>query len=387
MAVPAKAANIPFPHPDLAGMRPLDVLRLIRSENVGPVTFFALIRRYGSAADALSALPELAARGGRAKPLVACSADAAEREIDATIHFGARIICYGQSDYPPLLTHISDPPPIISVSGHTEIIHKRCIAVVGARNASASGCAFAAQLSRDLGKANCAIVSGLARGIDASVHKAALTTGTIGVIAGGIDHIYPPENESLFAQLREQGVIISEQPFGAAPINRHFPARNRIIAGMSEATVVVEASHKSGSLITAGCALEYNREVCAVPGSPLDPRCHGTNKLLREGATFTENAQDILNALGETTPRQKEMFESPAHAYAHAPAHASEHELARARALVTEKLGPSPVSIDELLQQCVLTVGVLHTVLLELELAGKLVRHSGGRVSRHYPVE
>lgn len=363
-------------------MKVLDALRLIRSENVGPITFFALIRRYGDVSRALEALPELAARGGRAKPLVACTAEVAERELEATEKFGAQLLLYGDAHYPPLLHQITDAPPVLTTMGKPELWQKRCIAIVGARNASASGCAFANQLAYQLGKANCTIVSGLARGIDASVHKASLATGTVGVIAGGIDHIYPTENEALYRQLREQGAIISEQPFGAAPINRHFPARNRIIAGLSEAVVVVEASHKSGSLITANYALEQGREVCAVPGSPLDPRCHGTNKLLRDGATFTENAQDILDAIA--TSRRTELSEAPTHAYAQAPAHTSEHELTRARTLVLEKLGPSPVSVDELLQQCVLTVGLLHTVLLELELAGKLVRSSGGKVSRDY---
>lgn len=373
-----------FAHPSLAAMNRLDVLRLIRSENVGPITFFSLIRRYGNATDALEALPELAARGGRGKPLVACPADTAQREMEETQTFGARLIAYGEMDYPELLLQIPDPPPILAVSGSADVWRqKRPVAIVGARNASASGCAFATQLARELGKANCAIVSGLARGIDASVHKAAFNTGTIGVIAGGIDHIYPPENESLFLQLREHGAIISEHPFGAAPLNRHFPARNRIIAGMSEGVVVVEASLKSGSLITASCALEYNRDVFAVPGSPLDPRCHGTNKLLRDGAAFTESADDVLSVL-----RHHRMEETHAPAYASVtPAPADERELTRTRALVLEKLGPTPVHLDELLAQCQVTPGLLHTALLELELAGKLTRSASGRISRSYENE
>ncbi len=279
-------------YPNLAAEQTLDVLRLIRTPNVGPVTFFQLIRRFGTASDALAALPELSLRGGRQHPLTACPRETAAKEIEAAEKFGARMLLYGAADYPRLLHAISDPPPLITVIGHTHIWQKSdVVAMVGARNASANGCQFAAaSWRRNWAMPGLAVVSGLARGIDTFVHKGSLATGTVAVIAGGIDNIYPPENEALYKQIRDSGAIISEQPFGQLPYSGAFPGRNRIIAGMSLGTVVVEASPKSGSLITARFAMENNREVFAVPGSPLDPRSKGCNHLLRQGATMVESA-------------------------------------------------------------------------------------------------
>jgi DNA processing protein len=362
----------------------LDSLRLIRSENVGPVTYHALVARYGSARAALEKLPELAQRGGAKKPLIACPKDKAEKEIAAVHGFGAQLIAFDAPDYPELLKHIPDAPPILAAQGQTHLwASKPCIAIVGARNASANGCNFAKKLAGELGEAGVTIISGLARGIDTFAHQGALATGTVAVIGGGIDNIYPPENAKLFAELRERGCILSEQPFGSAPHSRSFPARNRIISGMSRGVLVVEASAKSGSLITGRFALEQNREVFAIPGSPLDPRAQGCNALIKEGAMLTESAQDILNVLrGQprilSENRQFGLFDpTPPH-------EPDEIELANARKIIDEMLGVTPTSIDLLLEQGQLSPNLLLTILLEKELAGMLQRHPGNRVSLLY---
>jgi DNA processing protein len=367
----------PQAHPSLAGSTLVDALRLSRTEGVGPITFFHLIRRFGSAADALNALPELAARGGRKKPLVAFARDKAEKEIEATHAFGARLLVYGEADYPQALLPLPDAPPVLSLSGNVGLWkNNNMVSVVGARNASANGCQFAQKLSRELGAHGMVVVSGLARGIDSFAHRGALPTGTVGVIAGGIDTIYPPENETLFAQLREQGAILSEQPFGSAPFAGSFPGRNRIIAGLGLGTLVVEASPKSGSLITARMAAEYGKEVLAVPGSPLDPHSRGCNQLLRQGATMVENVDDIIQAVSQVRVRGFAEA-SPAH-YAHAQEAAYNSE--ELQALVLEKVGATAVLVDELIEQCQTPAGELLGVLLELELAGKLQRSAGNKV-------
>lgn len=370
----------PMPYPSLANDNLLDVLRLIRTLNVGPVTFFHLIQRFGTAAKALEALPDLARRGGRRSPLSPCPEEQAFKEMEAIVAFGARPILYGAPDYPRLLLNINDPPPFITALGHMALWEKDCVALVGARNASANGCQFGQKLARELGEAGLTVVSGLARGIDAFVHKGSLGTGTVGVIAGGIDTIYPPENGPLYAQIRESGAIVSEQPFGMAPFSGSFPGRNRIIAGMSLGTVVVEASLKSGSLITARLAAEYGRELFAVPGTPLDPRSKGCNHLLREGAHMAESAGDILQGLNplRNTPLA-ERVRAPYMAEA-AETMVPEAELARARKILLDKIGPSAVAIDELIEQCETSAPVVLTILLELELAGRLKRTAGNKV-------
>ncbi len=366
-------------HKSLAGEKLIDVLRLIRTQNVGPVTFFQLMRRFGTAAKALEVLPELSIRGGRKNPLVAYNKSDAEKEIALTEKFGARLIMYGEADYPAILHSIPDAPPVISVLGHAHIWKKDCIGMVGARNASAAGCQFAAKLAKDLGSAGITVVSGLARGIDTFAHKGSLASGTVGVIAGGIDNIYPPENESLYAQIRESGSIISEQPFGLAPFAGSFPGRNRIIAGMSLGSVVVEASPKSGSLITARLALEYNREVFAVPGSPLDPRSKGCNQLLKQGAVMVETASDILQGINHL--RNAALGEMPKAQFELPQTTDDISELEQARRAIIEKLSLTPVCMDELAAQCNLPAQTVLTVLLELELAGHLRRSSGGKVT------
>ncbi len=355
-------------------------LRLIRSENVGPVTFFELMRHFGSAEDVLQALPDLARRGGRRGGLRVGSRAAAEREVDALRAIGARFIALGEADYPRPLAAIADPPPLISMIGHGHLLNKRIVAIVGARNASASGNRFARKIAGDLGATDYVVASGLARGIDTNAHEGALATGTVAVVAGGIDVVYPPENEDLLARIAEGGVVIAEMPPGTVPQGRHFPRRNRIIAGVSLGTVVIEAAQRSGSLITARLAGEQGRDVFAVPGSPLDPRCRGSNNLIRQGAVLTESAADVVEVLESGLGRPVAEPGGPEFG---APPRTpvDEATLDAARRDVLEQLGPTPVTVDEIIRQCQVTPSVVLTVLLELELAGRLDRHSGGQVS------
>lgn len=358
----------------------LDRLRLIRSENVGPATFHHLVRCFGSAGAALAALPDLARRGGRTR-LKVCPREDAERELAAVAEAGARLVGPGEAGYPPGVAELSDAPPLLTVLGDPALPARPVIAVVGARNASASGLRFARQIAADLGAADLVVISGLARGVDAAAHQGALATGTIAVLAGGVDVIYPPENRGLYAAIAERGALVAELPIGTVPQARHFPRRNRLISGAALGVVVVEAAERSGSLITARMALEQGREVFAVPGSPLDPRCRGSNGLIRQGATLTEGAGDVLEALRPLLGGALRERPEPAQATAPAPPPAGDDELAEARRLVLERLGPTPVEADELIRQCELTAGALATILLELELAGRLDRHPGNRVS------
>jgi DNA processing protein len=350
-------------------------LRLIRSDNIGPVTYFQLLARFGSAAAAIDAIPDLAARGGGRAPKLASRA-AVEREAETVARLGARYLFLGQGLYPPLLAELESAPPALIVKGHLTLLDKPAVAMVGARNASAAACRFARTLAQDLGGQGTVVVSGLARGIDTAAHDGALETGTIAVIAGGIDIFYPPENEARQQAIAERGLLVAEQPPGVEPRARHFPYRNRIIAGLAQGTVVVEAAPKSGSLITARYAAEYGREVLAVPGSPLDPRAQGCNQLIREGATLIQNADDVLEALRPMAIRpfrqRDERYAAPT-----AAPDASEQE----RQAVLDLLSPTPVSVDEIVRQSELPPATVQMVLLELELAGRLERHAGGRVS------
>ncbi|MCI5049435.1 MAG: DNA-processing protein DprA [Rickettsiales bacterium] len=356
----------------------LDRLRLIRCENVGPVTFHKLLDFYGSAKAALDAIPALAAKGGK-RSIKLCDASKAQAEYEAVHKHGARMIFHGEADYPPLLQHIPDAPAAISVIGNIACWQNPVVGIVGARNSSANAYALSKKLAQQLGQHKISIASGLARGIDTAAHTGSLESGTIAVIAGGIDHIYPPENETLYKQIAEQGAIIAEAPFSTAPQARHFPARNRIIAGMSDGLIVIEASEKSGSLITANYALDYGRDVFAVPGSPLDPRSKGGNKLIKQGATLTESVDDVLQVIQN---KQLHIADSATSNFNTAPAAPiSEKMLDEKREDVLSKLGPEPVLLDELVAQCHITPHILHRILLELELAGRLIRHSGARVS------
>ncbi len=350
-------------------------LRLARTPNVGSVTFAQLIARFGSATAALKELPRLARRGGAAL-LAAPETD----ELERLAKFGGRIICSCEPDYPKGLAALDAPPPVISVVGHTALLAREMVAIVGARNASALGRKLAGTLAADLGEAGFVISSGLARGIDAAAHEASLLTGTCAVVAGGIDIIYPPENAALYEQVRSRGLIVSEMPFGERPQARHFPRRNRLISGLARGVIVVEAAEGSGSLITARFALEQNREIFAIPGSPLDPRAKGTNRLIRDGATLTETADDVISVLRAIIGRDFQGPEGKPHS---APADGTilEAEADRVRAAIEEALGPAPVDIDELIRLTGAPVAVVLTVLLELELAGRLARHSGNRVS------
>jgi DNA processing protein len=351
---------------------------LARTEHVGPITFRQLLRRFNTAQAALEALPDLARRGGSKRILVAPSAHSVENEIAALEKIGGRFIALCEPDYPEALAAIEDAPPVIALRGHAPLLHKRCIGIVGARNASLNGRKMAERLARDLGQQEFVIASGLARGIDTAAHQASVDTGTIAVLAGGVDVVYPEENRALYERLVNEGAILSDQPLGSEPRAQLFPKRNRLISGLSLGVIVVEAAKQSGSLITARMALEQGREVFAVPGSPLDPRANGTNDLLRQGAVLTEGAADVLSHI-HSMPR---VLAEPVMGFGEAPIEImDESQLETARAKILENLSPSPVSVDELVRQCQLSPSLVLTVLLELELAGRVERQAGHQVA------
>lgn len=359
----------------------LDWLRLIRTENVGPLTFHQLLQRFGSAAAALEELPRAAERGGRRRPIAVGTRSAAERELAALAKVGGRLIAWGEPEYPAALAALEDAPPLISVKGDVTLLERRSVAIVGARNASANGRRFAREIAAELGREGLLIVSGLARGIDAAAHQGSLATGTLAVVAGGVDVVYADENQGLYDAIVERGAIVAELPVGTVPKAKHFPRRNRIISGNALGVVVVEAALRSGSLITARFALEQGREVLAVPGSPLDPRCRGTNDLIRRGAALVESGEDVLNALaGQLSSPAAEGRQMSRHGDI-SYGFSDEKDIDRDRARLLEALGPSPVPVDELVRQCQLSAAIVATLLLELELAGRLERHPGHLVS------
>jgi len=351
-------------------------IRLIRTPSIGPITFRQLIARFGSAEAALAAVPDLAARGGGRAPAVFAEG-AARREMEQVEKLGGRYLLAGQGLYPRALAETDGAPPVLIAQGNVALLDRALVAIVGARNASAAACRFARTLAHELAREDVVVVSGLARGIDASAHVGALEGGTIGVIAGGIDVFYPPENEGLQRELSERGLVLAEMPPGTEPRARHFPHRNRIIAGLSAGTVVVEAAPRSGSLITARLAAEMGREVMAVPGSPLDPRAQGCNGLIRDGATLVQNAAEVLEAVRPGVARVR----SPVLPFS-GPQPLSEPE-ADERARVEELLGPSPAPVDDIVRLSGLSSGAVQLILLELDLAGRLDRHAGGKVSLH----
>lgn len=354
-------------------------LRLARTQNVGPVTFAAIIARYPDPIEALAEVPRLARRGG-GRDLHVPSDDEARKELDALARLGGRMIAACEPDFPQGLAALEAPPPLINALGHPSLLQRDMVAIVGARNASALGRKFAQTIAGELGNASLVIASGLARGIDTAAHEGSLATGTCAVVAGGIDIVYPPENQALHARIRAEGVIVSEMPPGTTPQARHFPRRNRIISGLSRGVIIAEAAEGSGSLITANYALEQNREVFAVPGSPLDPRAKGTNRLIREGATLTESAQDVLNVL---RPILGAGFCDPARALGPPlGTKAAEAEADTIRHQVLELLGPAPVEVDEIIRRTKASAAAVLIVLLELELAGRLSRHPGNKVSQ-----
>jgi DNA processing protein len=360
---------------------------LCRTETIGPVSFYALLRRFGSARAALEMVSQLARRGERSKTVTPVTRTDAEVELTALQRLGARLVCWGEPSYPSGLAAIEDAPPILTVLGRAELLGGPIVAVVGARNASANGRRFSRDLAAALGQGGIVVVSGLARGIDAAAHLGALETGSVAVVAGGVDVVYPEENRGLHEALAREGAIVAELPLGTEPQARHFPRRNRLISGIALGVVVVEAAARSGSLITARFALEQGRDVFAVPGSPLDPRCRGSNDLLRHGAILTEGAEDVLSQLGAqlkhpaAPPRPNPSLPPPA--AMDWPSAGTQPPVAddAALELITERLGPTPVAVDELVRQCHLSAAAVATLLLELELAGRVERHPGNLVS------
>ena len=369
--------NAPF---RLSDQELFDRLRLIRSENVGPKSFDALMAKFGDARSALASLPGLASRAGADRAVRIAEPKDIEAELALAKKLGVRFVARGEPDYPPMLARIDSAPPILAVQGPPEALHQPMVAIVGSRNASAAGLAFADRLARALGAAGYVIVSGLARGIDNRAHVAALATGTVGVLAGGHARPYPNEAVALMPRIAEHGAVVSEMPIEWEPRGRDFPRRNRLVSGLALGVVVVEAARNSGSLITARLAAEQNREVFAVPGSPLDPRAEGTIDLLRSGATLCARAEDVLQALEPLRERHGRLEEADSDgAFAPGRADAADPDPA-AYASVLGLLGPSPVPIDDVVRAGRLSAGAVRAVLLDLQLAGKIEFESGDRV-------
>ena len=357
------------------GQMHFDQLRLIRSPNIGPVSYRQLMARFGNARAALEALPDLIRRGG-GKRVVLANEAAIAREFQFVQAFGARYVFIGDADYPYLLSHLDNAPPVICVKGNLELLACPAVALVGARNASAGACQFARQLAFELGQMGLSVVSGLARGIDTAAHAGSIESGTVAVIAGGIDVVYPPENRALQHAIAERGLLIAEQPPGTEPRARHFPYRNRIIAGVSAGTVVIEAAPKSGSLITARLAADAGLEVMAIPGSPLDPRSRGCNQLIREGATLVQNASEIAELI---SPLDNRILAPPVK-WEPSIAVIADDSSHTERSAVIDRMGMTYVSVDELVRQSGSSPSTVQMVLLEFELAGKLERGAGGKV-------
>lgn len=357
-------------------------LRLIRSRRVGAVTFHRLRAEHGSVCAALAALPEIA-RGAGVEGYSACPNAVAEAEMRAGRAFGARLLLWGGPDYPQALMELPDAPPVLWARGDLALLCRPMVAMVGARNASSLGIRMARRLAEGLGQGGQVVVSGLARGIDTAAHEAALTTGTVAVMAGGADVTYPEENAELARQIAAKGCLLSEQPMGVVPQTRHFPLRNRIISGLSRAVVVVEAAARSGSLITARDAADQGREVLAVPGHPFDARAAGCNSLIRDGATLVRHAADVAEALGLAAPRQPEVSEPEQRALPGPEApRRSFGDLAAVHGQILARLGPSPLAEDQLIRDLALPPSVLTPALVSLELEGRIARAPGGLLSR-----
>ncbi|GGA82724.1 DNA processing protein DprA [Brucella endophytica] len=384
--MPASTHSHPAHGIRLSRRQRLNWLRLIRSENVGPVTFRDLISHFGSASDALEMLPELMYRGGGKKPIRVVTMEEAERELEQIERMGAQLIGMGEPEYPPYLRHYEASPPMLIVKGDTRVFGAPPVAIVGARNSSLAGNRFTQRLVQELGAVGFAIVSGLARGIDAAAHEASLETGTIAVLAGGLDKPYPPENMHLYKTIPAgNGALVTEMPMGWEPRARDFPRRNRIIAGISLGLVVIEAADRSGSLISARLAGEMGRLLFAVPGSPLDPRSAGTNKLIKNGAILVTDANDVIDALTPLIgkePVQGELpLRDPGERLDEAPNGPLPLLTDDERERLIEALSPTPTDVDDLIRHTRLHPSQVFLVLLELDLAGRLSRHSGGSVS------
>ena len=391
---PESSARVPFAN---SPEERLARLRLTRSENVGPRSFLHLIGRFGSAGRAIEMLPTLARRGGRGTDYVACTRENAEAELEAGMASGARLVLLGDPEYPTALAAIDNPPPSLWIRGEGGALARRAVAVVGARNASALGMRTARRLAVDLGRAGRVIVSGLARGIDAAAHEAALPFGTVAVLAGGIDQVYPPENAPLAGRIVEAGgALVSETPVGVEPTSRHFPKRNRLISGIAEGVILIEAAERSGSLITARFALEQGREVMACPGAPEDPRSGGCNQLIRDGAALIRTADDVLDAL--MAPRGFQLSEEGSEFLFDAESFADDFSRDELEALadfdfdddggdaalieqIVSLLGPTPVELDELARATGAAPADLSLAVLELDLAGRIEVLPGGLVA------
>ena len=354
----------------------LDWVRLARTPNIGPVTFFQLIRKFKSAGAALDGLPELTRKSRRGRELVPPDVSDIKHELDRTRKYGAHIIASCEPAYPPLLKALDPPPPVLTALGKLDLAANPTVAIVGARNASAAGRKLARDMASALGGAGDATVSGLALGIDGEAHAASLGTGTIAVLGGAVDHVYPPQHDRLYAEIAAQGLIVSESPFGYRATAKDFPRRNRIITGLSRGVVVVEAAERSGSLISARMGAEQGRDVMAVPGSPLDPRSAGTNHLIRQGATLVRHADDVLEVLeslsfsGVSAPR--ELFEG-------SPEHDLPTDLIER---IQQALSPHPMPLDEIARAAGATPAQCAAALMELEIAGEAITLPGGLASR-----
>jgi DNA processing protein len=353
-------------------------LRLSRTKNVGPVAFRTLLEKYGTAVAAVEALPDLLKRTNGAQASPPYSKTAAEAEIETAAKIGACMVAIGERGYPNDLRYIHAAPPILCVSGNLDLASRSCVAVVGARNASALGLRLTRQIAAWLSAHNCIVVSGLARGIDTAAHQAAIEGGTAAVVAGGIDHFYPPENQNLQRQIGQQGLLISEMPPGMAPKAEHFPRRNRLISGMSRATVVVEAALRSGSLITARLANEQGREVFAVPGSPLDPRAQGANKLVKDGANILTAVEDLQEILDLPANTSSELFLEPEKSGQVEMVEPREQDATDVLSLISL----SPTAVDDIVRESGLSPGHIKAILLELELAGAIIYLTGSTVAR-----
>ncbi|MDX2083444.1 MAG: DNA-processing protein DprA [Rickettsiales bacterium] len=373
----------------LALQQKIEWIQLARSQNVGRSTFFRLIKIFGSAKHALEQLPNFALQGGSKQQIIIYSASDAQKELENSQKFGAEIILFCEEIYPKLLREIPDPPPLFTAKGKIDFLNNYKIAIVGPRNASFNGVIFAKKIAADLGENNLLTISGMARGIDAAAHQASLKTGTIAVIAGGINHIYPKENSELYHQISKQGLLVSESPFNAPPKGGNFIQRNRIISGMALGVVVVEASLRSGSLVTARFGVEQGREIFAVPGSPLDPRCLGTNRLIKQGAKLTENIEDILEEIAVLTSdfKDRKILQEPEEQefISFVEKVPSDVEIKEIRQEILAKLGATPITIDEIIQETQASAKLVNIALVQLELADKITINFGKVVLKNFP--
>jgi DNA processing protein len=366
----------------------LDVIRLINSENVGTRTFWHLISLYQNSSNALEHISELSIRGGRNMPIKIFSTEQAEQVIDQCESMGIDIVSYLDPAFSTLLKNVDDCPALLYCKGNINLLNENIIAVVGSRNASINGLRFAHKIAKDLTDNDIIIVSGFARGIDTAAHKASIEKGTIAVLAGGIDNIYPPENKDLYSEIISKGLIVAELPLGSIPRPQNFPQRNRIISGLSQAVAVIEATLKSGSLVTAKIALQQNREIFAVPGFPLDPRYQGTNYLLKQGAHLLESARDIIEVIENSKIKRYSLFEQE-NKFSSVEKNKKSEDfteklLTQARSEIIKLVSVSPTSVDEIISVTKISHTAVLTAIVELELAGKVIRHYGNKISFKY---